>query len=123
MSQIDNRINNFLSRYSFLGYLSVMLLIFVVFAVAVTCIGEYVVPKRQSTGVVIMRTQTADRYGTPEYYLYIRDDSTGITIEKDVSGSMYAYCPKGKKLSYVVYNEFTIHNIKLIWKNSSESLP
>lgn len=76
---------------------------------------EYLAPKRESTGTVIMQTQTADKYGTPSYYLYIRDDSSGIVIQEEVSGGLFAYCNKGRKLQYEVHYTSDIHYIKLLY--------
>lgn len=111
MSWIDDALE---SDYGLLFFIGGIVTIGVA-ALAVAGIIEYYTPKRQSTGVVVMQTQTARRDGTPEYYLYIRDDSTGVTMEKMVSGGMYVYCPKGKKLSYVIHNECVPHDIKLMY--------
>lgn len=111
MSWIDDALE---SKYGFVMYIAGILAIGVV-ALGIVCIVDYYTPKRQSTGVVVMQTQTARRDGTPEYYLYIRDDSTGVTMEKTVSGGMYAYCPKGRKLRYEIHNESVLWDIKLMY--------
>lgn len=111
MKWIDDAMDSDFSLLFFLVFIlaGVMALLGVFYTI------EQFVPKRQSTGVVVMQTQTARRDGTPEYYLYIRDDSTGVTMEKSVSGGMYVYCPKGRKLSYVMHNECSPHDIKLMY--------
>ena len=81
--------------------------------------SDHFATKRPSTGVVIGKTQTFDKYGDPEYYIYIQDDVTGVIDRKSTNGGMYFTLPEKSKVSYIAYNESDFRNIKLIWKSSS----
>lgn len=109
MSWIDDGMD---SKYGFIFFLGTIVAALMVFLIALVAIGYYV-PKRQSTGVVVMRVQTADKYANPEFYLYIKDDSTGVTIEEEVGGGTYAACKEGRKLNYELYDESNIHKLKI----------
>lgn len=84
--------------------------------------SDHFATKRPSTGTVIGKTQTFDKHGNPEYYIYIQDDVTGVVDTKSIYGAYYFTLPEKSKVSYVVYGESDFRNIKVIWKSSSESL-
>ena len=85
-----------------------------VIAFGIQACSDHFATKRPSTGVIIGKTQTFDKQGDPEYYIYIQDDVTGVIDRQSTSGGMYFTLPENSKVSYIVYNDSDFRNLNKI---------
>lgn len=68
-----------------------------------------------SQGVVTSRTQTSDKYGDPQFYIYVLDSRDHHIYQEQVSPTTYYYAKEGTKIRYDINTLVSsLHHIVIV---------